>query len=97
LLIKLFGGWGGGGIDYVDETAAVLHDTILHGEDGMVAAEADSAAGFEFGAALAHDNAADLGFFAAEELHAPTLAFGVATVLGRASSHFMCHMTTFLL
>src|SRR3546814_9964435 len=52
---------------------------------------ADIAARIEFGAALAHEDVARNGDFAAELLHAETTACRIATVARRTACFFMCH------
>src|SRR3546814_19917436 len=60
-------------------------------EQRVILADADIAARIEFGAALAHDDVARNGDFAAELLHAETTACRIATVARRTACFFMCH------
>ena len=83
---EVFGGGlagaGGCGLD-VDPAATAIefHAAIDEGEDGVIAAETDVAAGQELGAALADDDIAGDDGFAAEFLDAEALADAVAPVL----------------
>src|SRR5574337_1285828 len=61
------------------------------GEQGVVAAHADVAAGVIDGAALAHQDVAGNDGLAAELLDAEAAAFGVAAVAGRTACLFMSH------
>src|ERR1700678_4477145 len=86
-------GAGGRGIDVYTAAAAVeFHVAIDEGENGVVAAEADVAAGEEFGAALADDDIAGNDGLAAEFLYAEPLADAIAAVLDAALTFFMSHM-----
>src|SRR5437660_120206 len=77
-------GVGGPSLDGLDVDAPPLAVEVDcaggQGEEGVVAAEADVAAGVEAGAALADDDAAGLDRLAAEDLHAEALAVRLAAV-----------------
>ncbi len=61
---------------------AEFHHAGNFGEQGVVLADADIFAGEIFRAALAHENCAAFGGFAAEQLDAQTASGAVATVAG---------------
>ena len=95
LALRLSGNFHGGGF-HRDEGApaggAVEGDLALDGgEDRMILANADIAAGMIFGAALAQDDIARHDDRAAEFLHAEALAGAVAPVAGTAACFLMCH------
>jgi hypothetical protein len=68
-----------------------LHGAVDQREDGVVATDADIAAGLHLGAALADDDVAGDHGLAAELLDAETTARGIAAVAGRAACFLMCH------
>src|SRR4028118_288749 len=61
-------------------------------EQRVVAAAADTEAGVEVGAALAHDDLAGLDDLTAEALHAEALGVGVAAVAGGRGALFVSHV-----
>src|SRR5206468_3722109 len=72
--------------------AFVEHDLAVgQREQGPVAPGADVAAGDEFGAALADDDAARRDELAAKTLHAQPFADAVAPVANTALTFLMCH------
>src|SRR5438128_333347 len=64
---------------------------VGEGEQGMVAAAADVAAGQELGAALTHDDPTRANPLAGIYLHAQPLRIGIATVAAGALTLLMCH------
>src|SRR5690554_4970840 len=74
-------GSGVSGRDDADELAVLrtlgleLDHTVVQGEQGVVAAEADAGAGVELGAALTHDDVAGGDGLATEQLDAKALGF----------------------
>src|SRR5688572_1715201 len=71
-----------------------LHDAIHQGEERIILATADVAAGVELGAALTDQNVAGDDVLATEPLDAEALRVRIATVAARADSLFMCHFST---
>src|SRR5690606_11174008 len=67
------------------------HAAGAHGEERVVLATADHEAGAKGRAALADDDGARGGGFTVVELDAEVLGIGVAPVLGRALTLFVCH------
>jgi hypothetical protein len=65
---------------------------IGFGEQGVVAAQADIAAGVEFGTTLAHQDVAGCNQLAAVAFHAEAFTFRLATVAGTARCFLMCHI-----
>src|SRR5271166_1262991 len=63
------------------------------GEQSMISAHADIAAGVELGAALTHQNVAADDALAAELLHAETPAGRITAVARRTASFLMSHRT----
>src|SRR5580658_2847424 len=62
------------------------------GEQRVVLAHADVAAGVDGGAALAHDNAAGGDQFTAIGFHAEAFGMRIAAVSRAAASFFVCHV-----
>src|SRR5690349_16832028 len=80
--------------DLATRTGAERNDAVGHGEQGMVAADADVLAGAHLGATLANQDVAREDLLAAEALHAQALAVGIAAVTRGAACFFVCHRTT---
>jgi len=70
------------------ETLETNH-TVLQGEQGIVAADADIGAGMDLGSALSVENVARFDKLAVRTLRAESLGFGVTAVLGGADALFM--------
>src|SRR6185437_7124225 len=68
-----------------------LHLAVDQREQSVVAAESDTDARVELGAALAHDDVAGFDDLAAVQLHAEVFRVGVAAVARRTYALFMCH------
>jgi len=68
-----------------------FHMTLDQSEDGVIAAEADIAAGLELRSALTQNDVARNDGFAAEFFHAEAFADAVASVFDAALSFFMRH------
>src|SRR5512136_3094636 len=68
-----------------------LNGALDHGEDRVVAADADAGARVPLGAALAHQEVAGDDVLAAVALHAEALGVRVAAVLRRAARFLLCH------
>ena len=83
------------GLDGVDIDAATVaieaHLAVDEGEDGVIAAEADTLAWVPLGAALTDEDISSDDALATEFLHAAALAVGIASVLDAALSFFMGH------
>jgi hypothetical protein len=71
--------------------AVELHVAIHKSPDRVVTAEANIAAGLEFGSTLAENDVTGDDGFAAEFFNAETLANAVASVFDTALSFFMSH------
>src|SRR5690606_715644 len=69
----------------------------LEGEQRVILGSGDLIPRLELRTALAHDDRTHLGCLPAIELDASELRVGVATVLGRSLSFFMCHDPPFRL
>src|SRR3546814_14012412 len=67
------------------------HAAFDEREQRVILADADIAARIEFAAALAHEDVARNGDFAAELLNAETPACRIATVARRTACFFTCH------
>lgn len=78
---------------YVDAAAVPIEVDVAvdEGEEGVVFAHTDILAGVPLGAALTNDDVASDDGFAAKFFDAETVTAGVASVLNRALSFFMCH------
>lgn len=75
-------------------TTAVLVEldvAVRQGEQGPVPADADVHARVELGSALTDNDGAGADGFAAETLHAKTLALAVASVAYTSLTFLMCH------
>src|SRR5688572_21489947 len=91
---SLAGGGSGGEHVHIGALPAPvleLHDAADLGEQGVVLAAPDVAAGEEAGAALAHDDRAALDGLAAERLDPEALRLGIAAVASRALTFLMSH------
>jgi hypothetical protein len=71
--------------------AVEVHRALDEREEGVVATDADVAAGVEARAALPDDDAAGLDGLPAEKLHAQSLTVRVAAVAAGALTLFVCH------
>src|SRR5579863_2055400 len=65
---------------------------VDQGEEGMIAAHANVIAGFDFGAALAHNDAACCHQLPIEAFHSEHLRLAVASIARAAYTFFMCHV-----
>jgi hypothetical protein len=66
-------------------------DAVRGGEQGVIAALGDVQTRADLGAALTHDDIADLGKFTSVELCPQALTLGIAAVGCRAACFFMSH------
>src|SRR5690242_17500936 len=87
----------GVGEDRDDSPAAALGELHRAGrarEERVVLADADTVAGLEAGAPLAHDDLAAGDDLAGEDLHAEAVGVGVAAVAGGAEALLVCHYSS---
>ena len=68
-----------------------FNKALSHGKQGIIFALLDVSAGKITATALAHDDHARLGEFAALKFKAYTLGIGIAVITGRTSGFFMGH------
>ena len=68
-----------------------LDQAFGHREEGVVLAHLHVQTRADGGAALAHDDVADVGELAGVEFGAQALTLGIAAVTSRAASFLMCH------
>ena len=73
--------------------ALELHKSVLLGEQGVIAAEANILASVDTCATLANDDISGNNFLAAVDFDAQAFTLRIATVLGTAACFFMCHCT----
>jgi len=82
---------GNGDIGLVVLLFAEFNDAIGQCEEGEIPADTDVLTGMVGGTTLADDDVSGDGGLSAEDLHAKTLALGVASVLYTAFTFFVCH------